>query len=177
MDRRTSAGQSQSKATITVDDPQVVRIIHPHHPLAGQCMPVVRRIRAKSDPAVPRLIIHHPQLGNLSIPQAWTTAVEQPTLLPADQAPPTTLAADRRTLLALAKVVQTIQSRQFEEEADAYPISAGPRQPPDLGEPDRRPTAATDQLSGPAAAPIPGRSSGNQPAAHHSTSEHKGESR
>jgi hypothetical protein len=140
-------------------------------------VPVVRRIRAKSDKAVPHFIIHHPQLGNLSIPQGWATAVEQPTILPPDQVPPTTLAAERRTLLALAKLVQTIQSRQFEEESDAYSIPADQQQPPDLGEPDRRPTAPTGQPSGPAAAPMPGRSPGNQPAANNSTNDPKGESR
>jgi hypothetical protein len=126
-------------------------------------VPVVRRIRAKSATAVARLIIHHPQLGNLSLLQAWTTAVDQPAALSSAQVQPLPLAADRQILLTLAKLVQTIQSHQLEEESDAYPTAANQQQPV-LGESDRRPTAATDQPSGPATPPVRGRLSGDPPA-------------
>jgi hypothetical protein len=111
-----------------------VRIIHPNHPLLGQTAVIKRTLRpSRRQPA--RYLISHPQIGTASIPQVWAipvpdTAESLPSTAPPTTAPipPVTL----HTLLALAKLVQTMQSHSMEEHHDPAPTAPCP---PHLGQP------------------------------------------
>lgn len=154
------AGQRQSKTVITVDDPQVVWITHPHHSLAGQCVAVVRVIRNRQREVV-RWVISHPAVGTVSVPRGWASAEREPG---GPAGGPTTVVADIHRLLRLAKLVARMASHQSKEENDVGQAPSQPANSPDLGEVASRPAAATHAAVGPAAGPIPGRAAGGDQA-------------
>ncbi len=162
----TSGGQSRSKAPITADYPQVVRIIHPNHPLSGQCVRVIRPIRAPqtavSPPLpthTPRWVITHPQIGVVSIPQAWAVpAADPPPASPQTTAWP----VNGRILLHLVILVHSLQSHPPKENAYAHPTPSHPAPLP-LAEPVAGPTAAGHLPAGSSAQPTPGRPDRGQP--------------
>jgi len=135
-----------------------VRIIHPNHPLAGQTAVLKRSLKAAGrQPA--RYIISHPQIGIVSIPQTWAIPGQEGQESPpptATAVPPVTL----HTLLALAKLVQTMQTHAPEETHDPAPIIP---QASRLGKPTTSPTAGIDPPAGRPAHPIP--DSPNKPSA------------
>ena len=95
----------------------MVRIIHPNHPLSGQCVEVLRGWRPNN--ATERgWIIQHEQLGRVVVPQSWTVAVTDDE---ATQQADTPLAEEGilpvavPSLLALVVQVHMIQARQAEE--------------------------------------------------------------
>ena len=113
-----------------------------------------------------RWVITDPELGIVSIPQAWTTTVldaAEPLCVP------TIALVDLRSLLSLAKLVQTIQARHLEEKKDATrkradSDPAGSDQSVSLGETTGWPTAAVEPAAGTPALPMPdGPEAGNWP--------------
>lgn len=127
-----------------------MRIIHPNHPLAGQTAVLKRSLQAAGrQPA--RYIISHPQTGTISIPQTWAIPEQE-----AIESPPPTVTAvppvTLHTLLALAKLVQTMQTHAPEETHDPAPIIP---QASRLGKPATSPPAGIDSPAGRPAYPIP----------------------
>ncbi|MBE7531280.1 MAG: hypothetical protein HS099_16290 [Ardenticatenaceae bacterium] len=117
-----------------------MRIIHPNHPLVGQTA-VIKRILPATHRQPARYLIHHPQTGTVNIPQAWaisapdTARHELADMAESLPAAPTATApiplVTLHTLLALAKLVQTMQAQAPEETHDPTPTAPAPH----LGEP------------------------------------------
>jgi hypothetical protein len=104
-----------------------------------------------------RWVITDPELGIVSIPQAWAT-----TVLDAAEplSVPTIALVDLRSLLSLAKLVQTIQARHLEEKSDAIreradSDPANSDQSASLGETAGWPTAAIEPAARTPALPTP----------------------
>lgn len=110
MGQYTEEGQSVTKTPIPVNNPQVVRIIQPDHPLFDQIVPVLRAITSRGA-AVPRWVIVHPDGSTLTIPQVWATTDTDPSA-PCPTPPP--LPVDVPSLLVLAKLVQQILATPFQ---------------------------------------------------------------
>ncbi|MBE7528214.1 MAG: hypothetical protein HS099_00575 [Ardenticatenaceae bacterium] len=128
-----------------------MRIIHPNHPLVGQTA-VIKRILPATHRQPARYLIHHPQTGTVNIPQAWaisapdtarheladtarreladTARRELADMAESLPAAPTATApiplVTLHTLLALAKLVQTMQAQAPEETHDPTPTAPGP---------------------------------------------------
>ncbi|MBE7531767.1 MAG: hypothetical protein HS099_18785 [Ardenticatenaceae bacterium] len=153
-----------------------MRIIHPNHPLVGQTA-VIKRILPATHRQPARYLIHHPQTGTVNIPQAWaisapdTARHELADMAESLPAAPTVTApiplVTLHTLLALAKLVQTMQAQAPEETHDPTPTAPGP---PHLGEPAPDPAVGTQPPAGRPADPISdGAQSGAQTPGHQPT--------
>ena len=142
-----------------VTTPQVVWICHPHHPLVGQAVAVVRPYKAAGK-TEPRWLIHHPDLGTVSLPQAWTQASPLSSLTPLPSPmPPSLPGADVHSLLKLAMLVAALaaQPAQLTQE-DAHAADSAPFHPaPPLAKPAGRPQSPPLPSDGPSALPTSGR--------------------
>ena len=87
-----------------------VRVVHPHHPLAGQIVKVVRRAGHPTDGAR-GWVIELPDGTRARLPPAWAVAVYDTTDAPPSvPLPPDGLWADVTRLRALATLVQSLLS-------------------------------------------------------------------
>jgi hypothetical protein len=156
MDQYKLVGKHLTKTPITVTNLQVVQIIHPNHPLSGQCRPVVRATGVGGG-GERCWVIEDEELGRLAVPQSWTRVVEgegEPTSKPPGAGGPDLPLTNSQTLWSLAKLVATLRSSE-KEVADATSNEReGDRDGCALGSIDNPTAGKSDQRTGPAAVPI-----------------------
>lgn len=91
-------------------------IVHPHHPLAGQRVRVIRR---KGADATAQWVIQLDDQTHACIPASWAVPDDDSGSPPAPGAPAQELRADVTGLLVLARMVQQMSTvRPTEEESD-----------------------------------------------------------
>jgi len=95
----------------------LVTILHPHHPLCGQQVPLVRIRRGGPDPD---LIVRHPDGYHTAIAMSWTDFGAAP-VMPTATPPP---------LLALTGLRHTVQFLDGLRQAGRWPLPATDVPPP-----------------------------------------------
>jgi len=116
LDLLDSKGKHLTKTQITVTNLQVVQIIHPNHPLRGQCRPVIRATGVGGG-GERCWVIEDEALGRLAVPQSWTRLVREdgePALKPPGASEPDLPLTNSQTLWVLAKLVATLKSSEKE---------------------------------------------------------------
>jgi len=180
LGRCIGKGKAQRKTQKAEQEPHIVKISHPHHPLYGKQVVVVRQLNVVKG-GEERWVIEDETLGHISIPQTWVEAVESNESLQGNVEP---RASERQVskskehvqvnvevLLNLAKLVEDLQKKQSHQGAshvneaarkqaddnrrEQSSIKAPPRggnQCGGMGEAAGRAAQATGAASGPTAA-------------------------
>jgi hypothetical protein len=95
------------------DETQAVRITHPHHPLSGQIVTVLRWCQRKQGGLA--LVIPMPDGTQGSIPASWTEPVTDTTATTAANTEPLQLWVNAQTLLSLSKLVSALMAHPDRE--------------------------------------------------------------
>ena len=92
---------------------QAVRIIHPHHPLSGQIVTVLRWYHRKQGGLA--LVIPMPDGTQVFIPASWTEPVTDTTATSVANTETSQLWVNAQTLLSLSKLVSALMAHPDRE--------------------------------------------------------------
>lgn len=156
--RYIAGGCSQQNTPQAGASSRYVRITHPHHPLAGRRVRVVRQ----TGPATERQwVIELDDQTHACIPLAWAVPADAPASPPWRREPSAdALWADVTTLLRLATMVRTLTESQPAEVASDEPSTCAERPAPGIDSPQRSQRCTSPLGAVPATTPAP---------THHST--------